>query len=144
LGTAYYNLNNNAEALKQFRTLIDQYPNSPDAEDALDNVKTIYIETGKPDEYASFMRQVGRPLSIDTEDSLTYAAAETQYDNGKATEALNAFNNYLQRFPSGAYTLDAQFNGRRSITAAKTGTTHCLPMNRWRQKRLINMLKEQY
>ena len=82
MGTAYYNLNNNAEALKQFKTLIDQYPSSPEAEDALDNVKAIYIEDGKPDEYAAFMRQAGRPLSMNTEDSLTYAAADKQYDNG--------------------------------------------------------------
>ncbi|HSU27104.1 MAG TPA: tetratricopeptide repeat protein [Chitinophagaceae bacterium] len=126
LGTAYYNLNNNTEALKQFKTLVDQYPNSPDAEDALDNVKTIYIETGKPDEYASFMRQVGRPLSVDTEDSLTYAAAETQYDNGNATAALNSFNSYLQRFPSGAYTLDAQFN-RAEIYNSRKDWNNALP-----------------
>ena len=109
LGTAYYNINNNPEALKQFKILIDQYPNSPEAEDALDNVKTIYIETGKPNEYADFMRQAGRPLSMDTEDSLTYNAAETQYDNGNTTAALNSFNNYLQKFPNGVYALDANF-----------------------------------
>ena len=61
----YYNLNNNTDALKQFKTLINQYPNSPEAENALDNVKTIYIEDGKPNEYADFMRQAGnRSVSI--------------------------------------------------------------------------------
>lgn len=110
LGTAYYNLDNNAEALKQFKVLVDQYPSSPEAEDALDNVKTIYIEDGKPDEYAAFMRQAGRPLSMNTEDSLTYAAAEKQYDDQNINAALTSFNNYLQRFPSGAYALDANFN----------------------------------
>jgi TolA-binding protein len=110
MGTAYYNLNNNPEALKQFKILVDKYPSSPEAEDALDNVKTIYIEDGKPDEYSVFMRQAGRPLSVSTEDSLTYAAAEKKYDDQKINEALTAFNNYLQRFPDGAYALDANFN----------------------------------
>ncbi|MCX6316822.1 MAG: tetratricopeptide repeat protein [Bacteroidetes bacterium] len=110
LGTAYYNIDNNAEALKHFKTLVDKYPSSPEAEDALDNVKTIYIEDGKPDEYADFMRQAGRPLSVNTEDSLTYYAAEKKYDDQKINEALTAFNNYIQRFPDGAYALDAQFN----------------------------------
>jgi TolA-binding protein len=110
MGTAYYNLNNNAEALKQFKILVDKYPSSPEAEDALDNVKTIYIEDGKPDEYSVFMRQAGRPLSVSTEDSLTYAAAEKKYDDQKINEALTAFNSYLQRFPDGAYALDANFN----------------------------------
>lgn len=110
LGTAYYNLNNNAEALKQYKTLVEHYPNTQEAEDAIDNIKNLYIENGQPDEYAAFMRQVGRPLSVSTEDSLTYAAAEKQYDDQNINAALTAFNNYLQRFPSGTYALDANFN----------------------------------
>ena len=109
LGNAHYNLNNNTEALKQYKTLISQYPNSPEAEDALENVKAIYVEDGKPGEYADFMRQAGRPISVSAEDSLTYAAAETQYDNGNSNAALTAFGAYLQRFPDGVYSLDANF-----------------------------------
>lgn len=110
LGTSYYNLDNNQEALKQFRTLVEKYPNSTEAEDALDNVKTIYVDEGKPAEYANFMRQAGRPLSVSTEDSLTYAAAEKQFDDQNLNAALNGFTAYLQQFPEGAFTLDAQFN----------------------------------
>ncbi len=109
LGISYYNINNNSEALKQYTTLIGQYPNSPEAEDALENVKTIYVEEGKPGDYADFMRKAGRPISMNTEDSLTYAAAETQYQNGNVNAALTAFNSYLQRFPAGVYALDANF-----------------------------------
>jgi TolA-binding protein len=109
LGNAHYNLNNNTEALKQYKTLISQYPNSPEAEDALENVKAIYVEDGKPGDYADFMRQAGRPISVSAEDSLTYAAAETQYENGNVNAALTAFGAYLQRFPDGVYSLDANF-----------------------------------
>ena len=110
MGIAYYNLNNRREALNDYKILVSQYPNSPEAEDALDNVKTIYIEESKPNEYADFMRQAGRPLSMDAEDSLTYAAAKTQYDNGNTNAALNAFNSYLQKFPDGVYAIEADFN----------------------------------
>ena len=109
LGTSYYNIDNNPEALRQFKTLVEKYPNAPEAEDALDNVKIIYVEEGKPGEYAAFMRQAGRPLSTNTEDSLTYAAAEKQYDDQNMNAALNGFNDYLRQFPQGAYMLDAQF-----------------------------------
>ena len=110
MGTAYYNLDNNAEALKQFKILVDKYPGSSEAEDALDNVKTIYVEDGKPDDYANFMRDAGRPISTSTEDSLTFHAAEKQYDDQKINEALASFNNYLQKFPNGVYALEANFN----------------------------------
>lgn len=109
LGITYYNLNNNSEALKHYKALVDLYPNSPEAESALDNVKSIYVEDGRPGDYADFMRKAGRPISVDTEDSLTYFAAETQYQGGNVNAALTAFNNYLNRFPDGAYSLDASF-----------------------------------
>ncbi|MFT3677367.1 MAG: tetratricopeptide repeat protein [Chitinophagaceae bacterium] len=109
LGTAYYNLNNNSAALQQYKALVDQYPNSTEAQDALYNVRNIYVDDGKPDEYANFMRQVGKPISVSAEDSLTYAAAETQLTNGNTQAALTAFNNYIQKFPNGTYAIDANF-----------------------------------
>lgn len=119
LGTAYYNIDNNDEALRQFKLIVDRYPNSPEAEDALDNIKSIYIETGKPDEYAAYMRQIGKPLSANTEDELTWAAAEKLHDDQKLNEALAAYNSYLQRFPNGAHALDAQFNRAEIYNARK-------------------------
>lgn len=119
LGTAYYNIDNNAEALKEFKLLVDEYASSPEAEDALDNIKTIYLEDGKPEEYADFMRQAGRPLSVDTEDSLTYYAAEKLYDDQNMNGALNAFNSYIQKFPNGAHVLDANFNRAEIYNAKK-------------------------
>jgi TolA-binding protein len=109
LGIAHYNLNNNAEALKNYKKLVDEYPNSPEAEDALTSVRAIYVEEGKTGEYADFMRQAGRPISVSTEDSLTYSTAETQYQNGNVNAALTAFGSYLQRFPDGVYALDAHY-----------------------------------
>src|SRR6185295_1446315 len=63
--------------------------------------------------------QAGRPLSMDTEDSLTYAAAEKQYDDQNLNGALTSFNSYLQKFPDGAYALDANFNRAEIYNAKK-------------------------
>ena len=109
LGICYYNLNNTGEALNQYKILIAQYPNSDEANDALDDVKTISVETGKASDYVDFMKKAGKPLSVDAEDSLTFSAAEAQYENGNVTASLNAFNGYLQKFPEGAHTMDANF-----------------------------------
>ena len=108
LGIAYYNLNNSNEAIAQFRQVVSLYPNSPEADDALDNLKTIYVEQGKPNEYADVARAAGKPLSVSAEDSLTFAAAENQYLNGSAA-ALASLENYLQRFSDGASTIEAHY-----------------------------------
>lgn len=110
LGTAYYNIDNNDEALRQYKLIVDRYPNSPESEDALDNIRNIYVEDGKPDEYAAYMRQIGKPLSADTEDELTWSAADKLYDDQKLNEALEAYNSYVQKFPNGAHVLEANFN----------------------------------
>ncbi|HVZ55702.1 MAG TPA: tetratricopeptide repeat protein [Chitinophagaceae bacterium] len=127
LGIVYYNLNNNDQALQAYKTLVSQFPNSPEADDALSSIKNIYLEEAKTSEYADYMRQAGRPLSVDSEDSLTYAAAENQYESGNTSAALTAFGDYLKRFPNGANTLDANFymaeiyNSRKDWNNALTG-----------------------
>ena len=109
LGIANYNLNANRDALTHYKNLIQTYPNSPESEEAIVNIKNIYIEDGKPEDYAAYMRQLGRPLDVSTEDSLSWSVALAQYENGNTNAALTAFNNYIQKFPNGAYSLDANF-----------------------------------
>jgi TolA-binding protein len=118
LGVAYYNLNNRDEAINQYKKLIQEYPNSQEADDALDNLKTIYVEGGRPNEYAEVARQAGKPISASTEDSLTFAAAELQYENG-SSNALTSLNNYLQRFPTGQYSTNAYYYRGEIYNAAK-------------------------
>lgn len=110
LGLAHYNLDNNTDALKNFKYVVENFPNTVTAEDALDNIRTIMLEEGRTDEYAAYMRNVGRPLTANAEDSLTYHAAEALYDDQKINEALTAFNSYVQRFPNGRHVLEAHFN----------------------------------
>jgi TolA-binding protein len=109
-GIAQYNLHSNESAIAQYKALLTNYPNSPEAEDALDNLRTIYIELGRPNEYADVARQAGKPISANAEDSLTFAAAELQYENGNAAAALESFNSYLQRFPNGSGSTQAYYN----------------------------------
>lgn len=108
-GIAYYNANDNERAITQYRQLLNAYPNSPEADDALYNLRTIYIEQGRPGEYADVARSAGRPISESAEDSLTYAAAEIQYEADNLNAALQSFDKYLQRFPNGSKAVDAYY-----------------------------------
>ncbi|MFL5786916.1 MAG: tetratricopeptide repeat protein [Flavisolibacter sp.] len=108
-GIAYYNMKSYDNAIAQYKKLISSYPNSPEAEDALDNLKNIYVEQGHPNEYAEVARQAGRPLSENTEDSLAFAAAQIQNNNGNVNAALNAYTSYVQQFSNGAHSTDAHF-----------------------------------
>ena len=109
LGLANYNLNNNDEALKDYQKLITQYPQSVEADEALDNMKNIYVEMGRPNDYVDFVKKAGKVISISEADSLTYEAAELKYSNNDCAGALTSFANYLSKYPQGAYTLEANF-----------------------------------
>jgi TolA-binding protein len=108
-GIALYNLDNNAEALKQFNALLQQYPNSPEADEALDNARAIYVEEGRTNEYVDFAKKMGRDISTSQQDSLAYAEAEVQLSNGNFNNALQRFDAYLSKYPDGRYNIEANY-----------------------------------
>ncbi|MEO6722204.1 MAG: tetratricopeptide repeat protein [Ferruginibacter sp.] len=109
LGLSYYNLNNNGQALSNYQQLIEQYPQSAEASEALDNIKNIYVEEGKPNEYVELMRKNGKNVSVSEADSLTYSAAELKYNANDCNAAIAGFNNYLSKFPTGAHAIEANY-----------------------------------
>jgi len=108
-GIAWYNLNNNKEALAQYDSLLHQFPNSPEAQDALDNAKTIYVEEGRSGEYVNFAKSMGVEVSASQEDQLAYEEAEVQFNNGNFPGAVQRFEAYLAKFPDGKYSLEANY-----------------------------------
>lgn len=110
LGVCYYNLNKNEEALTQYKKLLQQYPNSEEAELALDNIRAIYVELGRPQDYEDFVRSTGKNVSASEADSLAYAAVEIKLEANDCTGAMQQITNYLNRFPNGAKAIDAHYN----------------------------------
>lgn len=119
LGLSNYNLGKNDEALKNYQQLVKQYPQSTEADEALANLRNIYVEMGKPDEYVEFVRNAGKVVSISEADSLTYAAALDQYLENDCVAAIAGFNKYLSGFPEGAYTLSSLFYRSECYSRAK-------------------------
>jgi tetratricopeptide (TPR) repeat protein len=109
LGLSNYNMNQDQEALKYYQKLLTLYPQSDEAEEALENMENIYVKMGKPNEYIAFVKKAGKTINTSKADSLTYASAEIKYNNKDCSGALSAFNNYLTQFPSGSFVLEANY-----------------------------------
>jgi TolA-binding protein len=109
LGVAYANTSNRTEALQQFNSLVNKYPNSSEAEEAADYVKELYIEEGNTSGYSDYMRKTGRPISISEEDSLAWRTVLVKYSSANHQDALPALLQYIQRYANGAYILDANY-----------------------------------
>jgi tetratricopeptide (TPR) repeat protein len=108
-GIAYYNMNNNKEALNEYNSLLKNYPNSPEAGDGLDNAKIIYVEEGRSGEYVNFAKNMGMDITPTQEDQLAYQEAEVQFNNGNFLVAAQKFEDYLGKFPEGKYSLEANY-----------------------------------
>jgi TolA-binding protein len=109
LGLVYYNTDKYDEALSNYQTLVQKYPQSPEAGEATGIMKNIYVETGKPNEYIEMMRRSGKNISVSEADSLTYTAAGLKYNANDCAAAIEGFKNYLSRFPNGSYVLEANY-----------------------------------
>lgn len=109
-GLAYYNLDDNKNALASYQQLIRKYPQSPESEEAMGIIRDIYVEEGRPNEYIDLMKQNGIQVSVSEADSLTYSSALMKFNADDCAGAVSGFTNYLSRFPEGAYALEARFN----------------------------------
>lgn len=130
LGVAYFNLDNNQEALANFKTLISSFPNSAESDAAVEYVRNIFIEEQKPTEYVAFMKANGKDVGYTEADSLTYASAEIRYNNNDRQNALNGFKDYLNKYPNGRYAIEANYkvaeiyNGKKDFANALIGYTY--------------------
>lgn len=109
LGLAHYNSNYNREAMASYQQLIQRFPQSQEAEEAIATLKDIYVEEGRPDEYVAFMKKNGVAISVSEADSLTYTTALMKYNANDCPAAVASINNYLSKYPEGAFTIDAHF-----------------------------------
>lgn len=130
LGVAYFNMDNNQEALNSFKTLISSFPNSAESDAAVEYVRDIFISQQKPGDYVAFMKANGKDVSYTEADSLTYASAQARYDNNDLQNAQNGFKDYLNKFPNGRYSIDANYkiaeiyNGRKDYQNALIGYSY--------------------
>ena len=109
LGIASFNLDKNDDALNYFNTLSTKYPNTPESDESIEYIRNIFVETQRPDEFVSFMKKNGKPITYSEADSITYKAAQISYDKRDFAAATKGFEDYLKNYPDGKFFLDANY-----------------------------------
>lgn len=109
-GLAYYNTNDNERALNKFKKVAKDFPSTEEANQAVATARLIYIDLGRVDDYAAWVKTLDYIDVTDAElDNTAYLAAEKQYLESNTDAAIRQFNKYLNEFPNGIHALKSHF-----------------------------------
>ena len=109
-GLIYYNNNDGNKALERLRKVVAEFPNTPEAKQAVSTARNVYVDLGRTDEYADWVRNIDFVEVSDSDlDNATYEAAENQYLNNNTAKAMANFEKYVQNFPNGIHSINANF-----------------------------------
>ncbi|MDB2463023.1 tetratricopeptide repeat protein [Algibacter sp.] len=109
-GLVYYNGSDNERALTKFKKVAGDYPGTPEAVQAVSTARLIYIDLGRVDDYANWVKQLDYVEVTDVDlDNATYESAEKQYLDNNTDKAIKQFNGYLNQFPNGLHALQSHF-----------------------------------
>lgn len=111
IGLLHYQDGNYNKAIEAYKQVINNYPGSDEAKLAMKDLKSLYVETNRVDEYAKLVAELPGNISFEAseQDSLTYIAAEKVYMKADNKQAKQSFERYLQSFPTGAFYLNAHY-----------------------------------
>ncbi|WP_378185345.1 tetratricopeptide repeat protein [Aquimarina sp. W85] len=132
-GLVHYNNDQGDQALSKFKRIVAQYPGSEDAVQAVKNARLVYVDLGRTDEYASWVKNLDFVNVTDEDlDNTSYEAVEKQLVDGDEDKAINELIKYLNDFPKGTnslkghYTLAQLLSKRNDTQAALPHYEHIL------------------
>lgn len=109
-GFLYYNANKYDKAYAYFDKIVKLNPKSDEAKDAIDMIKKIYKEQGKPEEMEAYMNSIGSSVSVSELDETYWDKASAVYYDEKNYDAASVeMKKYIDKFPDGKYITEAQF-----------------------------------
>ena len=142
-GLIHYNANRNEQALSKFKKVVSDYPKTQEAIQAVATAKLVYVDLGRVNEYANWVRDLDFVEVTDTElDNATFESADKQNLEGKKEAAIRGYTNYIKEFPNGLHAVKANFN-LAQLYFAKSEKEKALPYYKYVADREASEYAEQ-
>lgn len=116
IGLVQYNQDQDDAALESFKKVIREYASLPEAKQALESIKNIYVERGDANGFISYAATT--PLgnySLSEQDNIIFQAANNIYLKGDTKGAYEAINAYFDKFPKAIHDKEAKFIRAESL-----------------------------
>ena len=115
-GLIYYNAQKDESAIAKFKEVAAKYPKTPEALEAVSTARLVYMDNGKVNEYAAWVRTLDFVEVSDADlDNDTYEAAEKQFLQNNTKQAITSLSGYVSQFPNGIHALKANFYLAQSL-----------------------------
>jgi TolA-binding protein len=109
-GLIFYNSGQNKLALSTFKNVVKDYPSTPYSKEALVSIRNIYMAENNVDEFFTYAQDIpNADFSVNEKDSIFFVAAENKYMEGDCNSSSNSFEQYIEKFPEGAYVSHAAY-----------------------------------
>jgi tetratricopeptide (TPR) repeat protein len=107
------------KAVEYYKTVVSTAPSSPEAEDALAGLESLYQLRNRPEEFLTYLDEIGRSdiKSPEEKEQMLYRAAEQIYQGGRHTAAISALQRFLAQYPSSSRVPQATFYLAESLRA---------------------------
>jgi tetratricopeptide (TPR) repeat protein len=123
LGLISYNQGDLQDAIRYYRQVLESNPDPDERLAAIGALEEIYVrDLSSPEEYFAILEKSGYNLSDASRDSLNFKAADNQYLEGNYEKAIQAYSQYLQKFPNGLHTLQAFYRRGECYSVEKQYT----------------------
>jgi len=111
IGLINFQQGKNNSALRYFKQVVEDFPRTSSANEAMDMAETIYVKTGRADEYIDWVNSLKNgQIRLTKQDSLMFNSAMGFYRTADCLQAIIGFNKYINRFsPNGFFLLHSHF-----------------------------------
>ena len=115
-GMIYYNNDESDKALTKLKETVSHYPNTEESREALNIISNIYRDNNDIQSYFKYIEdnKLGN-ISVDEQDSLSFKTIENFYSTRKYDETLKGAEQYLEKYPEGAYLLNVHYLAMKSM-----------------------------
>ena len=107
------------KAVEYYKTVVSTAPTSPEAEDALAGLESLYQLRNQPEAFLTYLDEIGRSdiKSPEEKEQMLFRAAEQIYQGGRYTAAISAMQRFLALYPSSHRIPQATFYLAESLRA---------------------------
>ncbi len=109
IGMIYYNEGQNDLALKSWQEVAEKNKNSSEGNEALSHIKMLYVSEGQVGNMQDYFSKLGITLGHSALDSATFSIVKSDYLKQDFDKLQPDANDYIQKFPDGIFSGEANF-----------------------------------